>query len=62
MDRDFYFSYYKKNCLREFWNEEIISKYKEDKSIWACPGFEPGSSCTLSKNHTPKQQATINTA
>ena len=27
---------------------------KKEKNIWACLGFEPGTSRTLSKNHTPR--------
>ena len=30
-----------------------IQKYK-DKILGARPGFEPGTSCTLNKNHTPR--------
>ena len=27
---------------------------EKDKKGRACPGLEPGTSCTLSKNHTPR--------
>ena len=35
-------------CLSDFL--EMIS----EKQLWACPGFEPGTSRTLSENHTPR--------
>ena len=29
-------------------------RHTKEEHIWACPGFEPGTSRTLSENHTPR--------
>jgi hypothetical protein len=34
--------------------QKFIHKKKKKKYEWARPGFEPGTSRTLSENHTPR--------